>query len=179
MREALDNLRGRVKSEIFQDALKILSDAIKSGGNTADLLESSAEDIRSSLELREEINSSIRMYVIFILMAAVFGAPILFSITIYMSETTTQLWADNDLSTGGNEFATGNTGLQFQQPQVNTDFLVQFSIMALFITNFFGSLVISQIRNGNLKEGIRYMPMTITTALVLFMVVKSALGGLL
>jgi Flp pilus assembly protein TadB len=177
---ALENMRSRVKSELFRDTLKVLSDAIESGGNTAALLESSASDIRSSLELREEVKSSIRMYTIFIIMAAVFGAPVLFSITVYMAETTTDMWSETDLSGGASNFATGgSTGLSFQQPDVNTDFLVQFSMMAIAVTNFFGSLMISQISNGNMKEGAKYIPFTVSISVGLFIVVKTVLGGLL
>jgi Flp pilus assembly protein TadB len=179
VQEALNNLRARVKSEIFEDTLKILSDALSSGGNTADLLESSAADIRKSLELREEIKSSIRMYTIFILMAAVFGAPLLFSITVYMAETTTGMWEQADIG-GASGFATGgSTGISFQKPDVNTGFLVQFSILAITITNFFASLIISQIKNGNLKEGAKYIPFTISVSVALFLTVKNALAGLL
>lgn len=177
---ALENMRGRVKSELFRDTLKVLSDAIESGGNKAELLESSASDIRSSLELREEVKSSIRMYTIFIVMAAVFGAPVLFSITVYMAETTTDMWAETELSGGASNFATGgSTGLSFEQPDVNTDFLVQFSIMAIAITNLFGSLMISQISNGNMKEGAKYIPFTVSISVGLFIVVKSLLGSFL
>jgi archaellum biogenesis protein FlaJ (TadC family) len=180
VQQAIENLRTRVKSELFSDTLKVLSDAIESGGNTAELLESSAEDIRNSLELREEIKSSIRMYTMFILMAAVFGAPILFSITVYMAETTTEMWEETNLDGASGNFASGgDTGISFQQPDVNTDFLVQFSLMALIITNFFGSLIISQIKNGNLKEGAKYIPFTVTTAVSIFLVVKNALAGFL
>ncbi|QGA81000.1 type II secretion system F family protein [Candidatus Nanohalobium constans] len=180
VQEALDNLRKRVNSGLFQDTLKVLSDAIESGGNTAELLESSAEDIRTSLELREEVKSSIRMYTIFIVMAAVFGAPILFSITVYMAETTTQMWSQTDLSGEASSFASGgSTGLSFEQPDVNTDFLVQFSILALTITNFFASLIISQISNGNMKEGAKYIPFTVSISVGLFLAVKTLLGSFL
>lgn len=180
VQDALENLRTRVKSELFQDTLKILSDAIESGGNTAELLESSAEDIRSSLELRDEIKSSIKMYTMFILMAAVVGAPLLFSITVYMAETTTQMWEETNLEGGAGNFASGgDTGLSFQQPDVNTEFLVQFSVLALTITNFFGSLIISQIKNGNLKEGAKYIPFTVSISVAIFLTVKNLLAGFL
>lgn len=180
VQEALQNMRKRVKSELFKDTLKVLEDAIDSGGNKAELLESSAADIRSSLELREEIKSSIRMYVLFILIAAVFGAPILFSITVYMAETTTQMWSQTELSGAASSFATGgSSGLTFQQPDVNTEFLVQFSVLAIGITNFFASLMISQIGNGNMKEGAKYIPFTVSISIGIFLAVKTLLGGFL
>jgi Flp pilus assembly protein TadB len=180
VQEAIENLRTRVKSEIFQDTLKILSDAIESGGNTAELLESSAEDIRSSLELRDEIKSSIRMYTLFILIAAVFGTPILFSITVYMTETTTQMWEQTSLEGEAREFTSGGTqGLSFSKPQIETDFLIQFAITAIIITNFFSSLIISEIKNGNLREGAKYIPFTVTIAVALFLSIKTLLAGVL
>lgn len=173
--EALDNLRHRVNSGLFKDTLKILSNAIESGGNTAELLESSADDIRSSLELREEIKSSVRMYVIFILLASVFGAPALFGITTYMADTTTQMWEQTNIQSA-NSFMSGGTGLQFQQPDINTDFLVQFSIAALTISNFFASLIISQIGNGNMREGAKYIPFTVSISVGLFMAIRAVLS---
>lgn len=177
--EALDNLRHRVNSGLFKDTLKILSNAIEAGGNTAELLESSADDIRSSLELREEIKSSVRMYVIFILLASVFGAPALFGITTYMADTTTQMWEETDIQDGGGFASGGETGLQFQQPDINTSFLIQFSIAALTISNFFASLIISQISNGNLREGAKYIPFTVSISVGLFMAIRATLTAAL
>lgn len=171
--DSLDAMRGRVKSELFSDTLKVLSDALESGGNTADLLESSAADIRSSLELRQEIESSIRMYVMFILMAAVVGAPILFSITVYMSQTTSQMWEQTNVDQNS-QFASGGSGLSFSQPDVNTDFLIFFSIAALTLSNSFAGLIISQIKNGNIREGAKYIPFTVTISISIFLVVKTA-----
>jgi len=174
--EALDELESRVKSGLFKETVKLLIDGLESGGNTAELLESSADDIRNSMELREEIASNIRMYVIFILMAAVVGAPLLFSISVYMSETTAEMWAGTnvgDLETGG------QIGLTFQEPQVNTDFFEQFSVMAIIVINFFAALIISEIKNANIKEGAKYIPVMITTSLLLFFIIKGGIASLM
>lgn len=178
VQEALNDLEDQVKSELFQETIKLLIDGLESGGNTAELLESSAEDIRNSMELRKEINSNIRMYVIFIVMAAVIGAPLLFSISVYMSQATADMWAGTnvgDLQTGG------QLGLTFQEPQVDTAFFEQFSVMAIIVINFFSALIISQIKNANVKEGAKYIPPMIAISLVLFFIIKgglaSAMGG--
>ncbi|PSH01806.1 MAG: hypothetical protein BRC26_02950, partial [Nanohaloarchaea archaeon QH_8_44_6] len=60
--ESLENMEDRVKSPLFSETIKLLVDAIDAGANTADLLENSANDVRKSIELQEEIKSSIRMY---------------------------------------------------------------------------------------------------------------------
>lgn len=174
--DALTDMEGRIKSELFKETLKLLVDGIQSGGNTAELLESSADDIRASLELQEEISSNIRMYTIFILMAAMIGAPLLFSISVYMSETTANMWSGVNMQemsqAGGAGFS-----MEFSKPDVDTDFLSDFSLMAIIAINFFAGLIISEIKNANIKEGAKYIPVLITISVTLFFIMKSTIGG--
>lgn len=182
--EALKNMESRVKSELFKETIKLLVDGIESGGNTAELLRSSANDIRSSLEIREEIKSSIRMYMVFIVMAAVFGAPILFSISVFMANTTTQMWQ----SSGIGEFDQASQAtsqldvglnLQFQAPQVDIAFFQQFAVMAIIMTNIFSALIISEIQNGNAKQGAKYIPVFIAISMILFFTIRAGLASAL
>jgi len=184
--DSLRKLESRVKSELFQETLKLLIDGIQAGGEKADLLESSADDIRSSMELRKEIQSSIRMYVIFIVMVAVFGAPILFSVSVYMAETTTNMWEGSDMGDvggGGMGGVGGQIGfdLSFEAPQVDVAMFETFSYLAIITTNVFAALIISEIRNGNIKQGIKYAPLFSGASVILYYVVNlgigTALGG--
>lgn len=174
--ESLMEMENRVKSELFKETLKLLVDGIQSGGNTAQLLESSAEDIRNSLELQQEINSNIRMYVIFILMAAVVGAPLLFSISVYMSETTANMWSGANIE---DMKTTGELGLSFQAPDVDTSFFEQFSVMAIIAINFFAAIIISEIKNANIKEGAKYIPVMVTISVMLFFIVKNGISSVM
>lgn len=176
MDEALNEMEHRVKSELFSETIKLLRDGMESGGNTAELLESSADDIRNSMELRQEINSNIRMYTIFIMMAAVVGAPLLFSISVYMSETTAQMWADTNLD---KLQSAGKLGLSFQKPSVDVEFFEQFAVMAIVTINFFASLIMSEIKNANIKEGAKYIPVLVTISVALFFLIKGALAGVM
>lgn len=181
---ALKNMEARVKSELFQETIKLLVDGIESGGNTAELLRSSANDIRSSIEIREEIKSSIRMYMVFIIIAAVFGAPILFSISVFMAETTTHMWQDSgigEFDQAGQATSQLDIGLnlQFQAPQVDIEFFSQFAIMAIIMTNIFSALIISEIQNGNAKQGAKYIPVFIIISLVLFFTIGAGLSSAL
>ena len=181
--EALQELEGRIKSELFQETLKLLIDGIKAGGDKADLLDSSAEDIRNSLELRDEIKSSIRMYVIFIMMVAVVGAPILFSVSVYMAETTTNMWEDAEIGEieGGGMGSQIGFNIDFEAPNVDVEFFNTFAYMAISTTNIFAALIISEINNGNVKSGIKYAPIFMVVSLGIFtgvnIGISQALGG--
>lgn len=185
--EALKNMENRVKSPLFSETIKLLVDAMDAGANTADLLESSSNDVRKSIELRDEIKSSIRMYTVFIMMAAIVGAPLLFSISVHMAEETTTMWEEADI--GSMEDAGGGPGggmgggvgmsMDFSAPQIDIAFFEQFAMMAIVLINFFSALIIAQISSGNIKKGAKYIPVFVTVALVLFAVVRQGVAALM
>jgi flagellar protein FlaJ len=185
--EALKNMESRVKSELFSETIKLLVDAMEAGANTAELLENSSNDVRKSIELRDEIKSSIRMYTVFIMMAAVVGAPLLFSISVHMAEETTTMWNEADI--GSMEDAGGGPGggmgggvgmsMDFSAPDIDIQFFTQFAMMAIVLINFFSALIIAQIGSGNLKKGAKYIPVFVTVALVLFSLVRTAVSSLM
>lgn len=186
--ESLESLEDRMKSELFQETLKLLRDGIEAGGDTAALLDSSADDIRNSLEIRDEIKSSIRMYTIFIMMAAVGGAPILFSISVYMAERTTNMWSEADIGSmqdmeggamGGVGGQMGGFDMSFSAPNVDVALFEEFAIMAIISINLFAALIISEISNGNVKQGIKYVPVFVIISVLLFLGVQSAIAGAL
>ncbi len=176
--KSLKNMEARIKSELFQETLKLLIDGIKAGGDKADLLESSAEDIRSSLEMRKEIKSSIRMYAIFIIMVAVAGAPILFAVSVHMADVTTEMWEESDMDDMDMGGAGSELGFEmsFEPPNVDVEFFRLFAYMAIITTNTFAALIISEINNGNIKEGFKYAPIFCIVSVTLFIGVSTGIG---
>lgn len=181
--DALRDLEKRIKSDLFSETINLLIDGIKAGGNKADLLESSAEDIRNSIELRKEIKSSIRMYIGFILMVSIAGAPILFSISVYMADVTTNMWEDSDMGDLQGRNVGGEIGfdISFSNPEVDVQFFRIFAYSAISLTNIFAALIISEINNGNAKEGFKYIPIFVAVSILIFtganLGIEAALGN--
>lgn len=96
--EALTKLSESTNSELFQETLNLLKDSIKTGGKVAKLLKSSAKDVQKSLRLRDEIAANVQMYSLFIIIAAVIGAPILFSVSVHLTEKTSEMWSADSIS---------------------------------------------------------------------------------
>ncbi|MDY6774429.1 MAG: type II secretion system F family protein [Candidatus Nanohaloarchaea archaeon] len=161
--EALGELAESTNSDLFEETLKLLIDGISSGGEVSSLLESSANDIRTSLQLREEIATNVRMYSMFIMIAAVVGAPLLFGVSTYLTETTSQLWASADI--GG----VPTRGLiSLSKPEVDVSFFRKFAVAAIAISNVFAGLLISEIKQGNAKEGLKRIPAFVIISLGVF-----------
>lgn len=175
--EALDELAASTNSELFQETLKLLIDGISSGGQVSRLLESSANDIRTSIQLRDEIYANVKMYSLFILIAAMLGAPLLFAVSTYLAESTSALWAGasvGDVPTRG--------PISFSAPSLNVGFFRTFAIASLIISNAFAALIISEIKDGHMKSGFKYVPIFVIVSVAVYFIVaagiRSAFGGI-
>ena len=175
--EALESMEKRVKSDLLKETLKLLADANEAGGDMAKLLNTSAQDVRQSIEMKEEIKSSIRMYAIFIILVATIFGPVLFAVSLHTAATTSQMWegtnTDNmDLGGGGQL----GINLEFSPPNINISEFETFSISSLIIINFFASLIISEIQSGTITQGFKYIPVLVPLSLVIFVGVRAAVG---
>jgi archaellum biogenesis protein FlaJ (TadC family) len=176
--DVLEDMSKSTKSELFQETIRLLQDGIESGGKVSQLLEASSRDIRKSLHLREEIAANVQMYSMFILAASLFGAPILFSVSVFLTERTTSLWAGQNLQ---NLPDAGGGFFNFSAPSLEPAFFADFAMASIIISNIFAALIISEIKNGTVKDGLKYIPLLVIVAVVIFsltnVVLTSALGS--
>ncbi len=166
---ALEEMASSIKSDILDRTVKLIIDGLESGGELAKLMDETANDIRSQQTLRKEIRSNVMMYSLFITFAAVLGAPFLFAISLYFIEMTSNLWAVQNMPSANLGF------FKMTGPQVSVNELFLFSIAALALTTFFGSLIIGLIQYGQEKRGLKYVPIFMGTALALFFAANFAL----
>lgn len=172
--EALEELAEDTNSELFAETLKLLVDGINSGGEVSKLLESSADDIRTSLQLRDEIYANVKMYSLFILIAAMFGAPLLFAVSTFLAETTSSLWAGQAANIGD---VPTRGPISFSAPSLNVEFFRRFAIAALVVSNGFAALIISEIKDGNMKSGFKYVPLFILVSVAIYFGVSAGIQG--
>src|SRR3989304_4811849 len=108
------------------------------------------------------------MYAIFIFFAAGVGAPLLFGISTYLV---------GSINSQFSVFQT--TGAE--QPaslalQISPGFLVNFALIALAVTSFFGGLIIGIVKGGEEKSGLKYIPMLIIISYFVFFGVRAAVS---
>lgn len=178
--EALEELERSTNSELFSETLNLLIDGLNSGGEVSSLLESSAEDIRKSLHLREEIEANVKMYSMFILIASLIGAPFLFGVSTFLAETTADMWSGQSMDI---DDMPDSSFMTFQEPEFNIEFFRLFAIASLVISNAFAALIISLIKSGTVKNGFKFIPVFTVVAVVVFLVadviIQNALSGII
>lgn len=168
LKDSLRETTKKVRSQVLERAIKLLVQGIESGEELAHLLEETASNIRVSQALRKEIQSNVMMYSIFIMFAAVIGAPVLFAISLFFVEVTEKLWLPH-VTTAGGALA---GAVQFVAPVLTSNELFWFAAAYIILTTFFGALIIGLIQQGEEKRGIRYIPVFTLLALAIFVVAK-------
>ena len=175
--EALTALSESTNSELFQETINLLKDGIETGGQVSQLLESSAKDVQKSLRLREEIAANVKMYSLFIIIASVIGAPVLFSVSVHLTEETSSMWASDTINF--ENLPSGGGGFTPQQPSFRPEFFADFAVVALIISNMFAAMLISEIKNGNIKDGIKFAPIYTIIAVAVFFLANFVIGAVM
>lgn len=166
------SLTKKVKSITLERTVGLLVEGLRSGGAVAKLLEETAADIRNTEMLQKEIRSSVMMYIMFIFMAAVLGAPFLFAISSFLVSATTGMW--KDVGNVDTEFSSASM-IKMNKPDIDINAFNYFSVGTLIVTTFFAGILVSLIQTGNIKGGFKYVPIFMIVALVLYFVAKQAL----
>lgn len=157
--ESMRGLTQKIKSKVLGKTVGLLVEGLAKGGSLTTLLDSIAEDIRQVRLLRGEIKSFVMMYGIFIFFAAAIGAPMLYAVSGYMVQT---------LNAVGGQINTEDllqinqavTFLKVKPSEVITsDFIFQYSAIAIVITSVFGGLLMGLVQGGSEKAGFKTIPM--------------------
>jgi flagellar protein FlaJ len=165
---ALMGMAERIRSETLSKTVRLIVEGIKSGGNLADLLESTAFDIRRFAAIRKEVSATVLTYQLFMLAAAAIGAPLLYAVTTLLVQTTSQLRTKVGLSAdvSANLPFFSNTSL------ISPETIFLYSIVALAITGFFGALASGVVSKGKESEGYPYVPVVMVAAYCIFFVAR-------
>jgi len=164
--KCLERMGDRFDSKLLKRTIHLIIDGIASGGEIADILEMTANDIRESQMLQKEISATMQMYVIFIIFASVIGAPVLYSLSNQLVSIMNFIWGN--VLTGDIEKMPKLMFLSPSKPTIKTEDFFWFAIASTFITVSFASIIISVINTGEKKNGVKYLPILLVVGLSLF-----------
>ena len=182
--DSLKKTNDHVKSKDLERTIELIVFSLQSGGQLADLLDQTADDIRDQQMLKKEISASVLMYVMFIFIAITIGAPVLFSLSSFLVQMLTEnmgMIAEQMPSDFGS--AGGSMPISVNESQISPEFIMKYSLASIFASCFFGSMVMGLIMKGEEKEGLKYLIIMAIIAVSLFFLGKTilhkVLGGML
>ncbi len=177
---ALNEFSKKYDSDLLRRTISLLVSEIKTGGKIADILEKIIVDLKETKKLKAEMATSVISYMIFIGAVVVVIAPGLFALSYNIMDIVsgfTQKLATATKFGGG-----GGLPLTFSEVAADTQGFKNFSIVALITISIFSSMIISILEKGNIRAGLKYMPIfiagSISFYLLFFSVLSSMFGGI-
>lgn len=166
IQNALIELSDKYDSLMLKRSMDLIISELESGGNIADLIDRIVENIKKTRALREEMAAAALGYIIFISVIVIVIAPLLFSLSYSLLIIISNFM-------GKMVSATQNVqGLPFQFSAVTVDIghFKIFSYSALIVISLFSSMIVSIVEKGDIKGGLKYLPIFIVGTLLLYIV---------
>ncbi|MBU1120413.1 type II secretion system F family protein [Candidatus Micrarchaeota archaeon] len=176
-REALSELTKRVNSRILRETVSFFAQSLKSGGHLAKMLETGANDITKTQEMKKELISSTKMYVLFVAFVIVIATPLLLSISVQFLEMISDIQSENPLPEG-NEAGIG-AGFLSSKISIEPEFMFNSSLVLLFGNALLASIFIGILNEGKGKNGLKYFIPILAASIILFFAFRSVVSGFL
>lgn len=166
--DALKATRRRVASVLYGKTIETLCRSIESGVSLDKMCSELAHNINDMQNIRREIRSSTVTYTLFLTFAAMIAAPILFALSTFLVEASTQIF-----SLTASEGADAPQGLlSFSTTLPPVDLLRNFFLVAIAITSFFTALGVGIVREGSMRVGLKYMPVFVIVSFIVYFTAK-------
>ncbi len=175
---ALLRLGTKYESRMLRETINLIVEGIRSGGEMAVLLNKLSSNIKETQLMRKEIGASVTTYAIFIGVASVLAAPLLFALSTQLLIIIQQIFGSLQLDSSG----MGSFSFNFSNDSINVNDFRRFSMLVLIISSFFSAAIISVIRKGSVKDGTKLIPIFIIISLIIYyvasMMFATLMGGM-
>ena len=145
----------------------------------AQLLESTSTDLRRSQDLKKELESSTKTYVIFVAFVMVVATPLLMAVSVSFVELITRIQSQVSISTPQSSDSGNALGFLGSTLSISPAFLEGMAYILLAGNAILAGLFMGMIGSHKPLLGLRYTPIMLGVSIVVFILAKGVLSGLL
>ena len=175
LNESLLRFTDKYDSVTLKRSINILLEGLAAGGKIAELLNKIALNIQETKIQRKEMSANVATYAIFITFASIIMAPLLFALATELLTIIVKITGNLDLGASSSSFITLNIDTSMEMVK---DFRA-FCILMLTISAVMSASIVSVIRRGRVKEGLRNLPIFAVVSLLLYFFASKALHAML
>lgn len=187
--EALQEFGDRYDSPTLQRTVTIITSELSAGGEIAKVIDRVIGSLKKTKDLKEEMAANVLNFIIFIAVIVIVLAPILFALANTLLQVVLGFAELLSRNVGAATQSLGSGGsiirkmadLARNGPTLTANFRT-FSAWAIGIIAFASSMIVSILEKGDIRGGIKYIPLFTITSLVLFFiflkVFTTVFGGL-
>lgn len=171
--DALLKFSKKYDSVMLKRTVNLILEGIDAGGEIGPLLNKISIDIQETRIMRKDMAANVTTYVIFISFATLLAAPFLFALSSQLLSIIQNLISNINIpqNTGSSMLS-----ISFSSSSITMRDFHIFAVSTLTVTSFFSAVIISTIRYGNVKDGIKYIPIFIIVSVTLYLIATKFLG---
>jgi Flp pilus assembly protein TadB len=164
MEVALSELSNKYDSPMLRRSIDLMRGELESGGQIAELIDRIVENLKTTKTLKDEISTSAVSYTIFIAVIVIVIAPLLFALSFNLLMVILNFVSRLSAATT----SVGALPFSVDEVAIKPKHFRYFSIAAISLISFFSSLIISIVEKGNVKSGLKYIPIFFFSSLSLY-----------
>lgn len=170
--KALVELSQKYNSPMLSRAVDLVISELESGGNIAELIDRVVENMKNTKMLKEDMSASAIAYIIFISVIVILISPLLFSLSYYLLITISGFIGKLSVTTQ----RVSNMPFTFAKVAVDPKIFRIFSISAISVISLFASMIVSIVEKGDIKGGVKYIPLFLAGSLIFYFVFMKILS---
>jgi Flp pilus assembly protein TadB len=162
---ALKKFADKYDSLMLKNTISLLIEGMNAGGEIGELLNKISLGIQDNMILKKEMSASVSAYAIFIAVSALIVAPLMFALSSQLLNIIAGISESISLPSVP-IFALailGGVGV------TQRDFLI-FAFTNLFFTSLISAMITSVIQKGDIKAGLKYIPIFTAVSLFVFFI---------
>jgi len=177
MEAALLKMTNRIKSDKVDRVMRLVIGGLKSGGELPRVLQEISQDLQREQGLFKRMEGETRAQVGFILIGIIFGAPLLFSVSIQFIDLFSMISAEVDTS-GFDVAKTGFSStinfITMKGVHISIEEFRLYAVTILFILSFFGAIVIGLLRSGKVvtSSNVMLVPVLVIASIGVFLLMR-------
>ena len=178
--DALKGLATRIDSKILADTTRFFAQALHSGGKLAQLIETSALDIKQTNQLKRELIGSTKMYSMFIIFVVVIASPMLLAVSVQFLNILTGIQAQTAaLNVSSSAQSVGAVGLAGGGTSITPEFMKLMGQIIIVTNSILASVFIGVLGGGKIRDGLKFTPIMVIAGLILFEIILVGVGSLI
>jgi Flp pilus assembly protein TadB len=172
LEEALMKFANKYDSLLVKRSMSLMIEGLNAGGEVGELLDKIASDIQELKIMEREMSASVTTYAIFITFAAIVAAPFLLALSSQLLAIIEKIISGIQIpSSGGMKMA-----ISFSKVSVTPLNFQIFAITTLTLTALLSATIVAVIKKGNIRSGLKYLPIFALTSIILYLLLSWAFG---
>ncbi|MBW2988520.1 hypothetical protein DRJ48_04800 [Candidatus Woesearchaeota archaeon] len=161
--DALREFTSKYNSPMLTRSFNLIIQSIEGGGRISDIIDRVIRNIVETKRLKKEMAATNLTYVIFVSFVVIAVAPALFT----LSNQFLRILGEFSPTVGGLEGPT-NLPLNLGRISINPVIFQRFSIYAIATISIFASMIISIIRKGSIRAGVKLIPVYLSLSFLMY-----------